>query len=59
MPKQIWITAKEAAALCNVTAKTFYRWRKNGDSPPATKFSNKKIWYDEQDVLTWIAGKRE
>ena len=53
-----WLTIRQAAALCGVSARTFYDWKKRKYGPPSFRIGG-QTRYKSDDVNTWIEGQRE
>lgn len=46
------LTAKETAAVLNVSPRTFERWRSKGIGPVG-RVIGKKTWWTRSDVVDW------
>jgi excisionase family DNA binding protein len=52
------LTTAEVAALLGVSSRTVDRLRAAGDLPPILKGRRPNVYYDERDVLAYLARIR-
>jgi excisionase family DNA binding protein len=48
------LTAKQVAAMLNVSLATFKRLRARGEGPPSIRVGERAIRYRRGDVATWL-----
>lgn len=53
------ISREEAARLVDVSADTWDRMERRGETPPITRLSQRRIGYRVIDLRKWLDGRRE
>ena len=52
------ISAKEAAALCKVSLRTFRHWRTKSYGPPCFRVGG-RLRYRPSEVMRWLGAQRD
>jgi DNA-binding transcriptional MerR regulator len=53
------LSRAEFAARTHVTARTLLDWERRGYGPRPIKISQRKVFYDRQEVETFLAAAKE
>ena len=53
------LTTEEAAKLLRISKEQMKLWRRDGTGPSFVRVSPKIIRYDREDIVAWIAAKKE
>jgi predicted DNA-binding transcriptional regulator AlpA len=56
---ELLTVAQVLAALGDVSARTFYRWRETGKAPNAVRLPNGELRIWRSDLNTWLDQLRE
>jgi predicted DNA-binding transcriptional regulator AlpA len=48
---------QQAAAIVDLSVRTFERWRGTGDGPPYVKLG-RSVRYVEADLIKWVEARR-
>lgn len=51
-----YLTVVEAAALLRTPVATMYRWRTQGEGPPAAKVG-RRLLYRRAELTSWVAAQ--
>jgi predicted DNA-binding transcriptional regulator AlpA len=59
MAEQRFLNVREVAALTGVAVSSLNKWRMRADcGPPFLKLGARRVVYDLDDVLAWMAAQR-
>jgi hypothetical protein len=58
LDNQIWFRQADAIRLANVSPMTWLRLKRQGEGPPVTQISPRRVGYRLIDLIRWLDARR-